>query len=551
MRIKILGTLLTLIVFSIGMAHAQVVGRVLLAAGEVTAVRGVATMKLITGAQILDKDVLRTGATSNLQVRFGDDSLVSVRENSELRIEEFRFTGTEDGTERAFFNLVRGGLRAFTGLVGRSNNGNYRMMTNTAVIGIRGTDYVATLCAQGNCRNDDGSTAKDGLYGRVLGASHGTNRVNVKNDTDERQFGINENFYVADNKSLIQPLLAPPGFLSGKLESRSLGVTAVASGTSTLGASAVAAAAGSEQNVVNGTQQDSRLSTAPPLATGLTFVAPETTTAGSTVSTPLLLTPLVLALPTPTIGFLGAWSGNPPIDEGGGAFVTPSMLTLNGAGTVIGFNFSPNTTDADGTLITTGFGVAAAAPDMVGGDPAVNAHWGRWPSGTIQSDTTGTTNIPGGAHILYGDLAPPDVVAAKTGSFLLSQLGGTTPTNNSGGTLISGAYPNITLNFTARTGTVSPFNWSFSSGANFQFLSSGTGNILIIPGQGASLVVNGSQLTSGCTGGACLTGASAFYRLTGIFLGAQGNYLGVALGLVTGGLATAQGVKLYTCAPSC
>lgn len=291
---RILGCCLTLLLFTSGWAHAQNVGRVLLAAGEVTAVRGNATLKLVPGFAVQDKDVLRTGKASNLQVRFTDESLVSLRENSELRIDEFRFSGKEDGSERAFFSLAKGGLRAFTGLVGRSNNSNYRMTTNTAVIGIRGTDYVATLCEQGSCRNDDGSAAKDGLYGRVLGASHGTNRVNIKNDADERQFGINENFFVADSKSAIQPVLVPPGFLSNKLESRALGGgTAVAGGSG-------GGATGSEQNAANGTQQDSRITNPPVLSSGLTFVAPEAGAASGTAGYSPLLTPV--AAPAPTIG---------------------------------------------------------------------------------------------------------------------------------------------------------------------------------------------------------------------------------------------------------
>ncbi len=514
-----------------GLAHAQGVGRVLLAAGDVTVARGTATVKLTPGAVIQDKDVLRTGATSNLQVRFADESLLSLRENSELRIEEFRYSGKEDGSERAFFNLVKGGLRAFTGLVGRGNNNNYRMTTNTATIGIRGTDYVLALCQQGSCRNNDGSAAKDGLYGRPLGPSHGSNRVDVKNDRDQKQFGINENFFTADNKSVIERLLAPPDFLSGKLESRSRG----------------AAVAGSGQGGTDGTQQDSRISPVLPLATGLTFVAPETGEAGSTAYAPLVLTPLVIA--GPTIGIVGAWSSSssPFIAEGGGAFVTSSALLLNGSGDLIGLNIPAGTLTLEGpTLGITGS--TGAAPVDTGVGLSVNAHWGRWPSGTIADDGGAlVSNIPGGAHFLYGDLAPPDVVAAKTGTFVLSQVGGTTPTHNFLSTFSGGSYPTITLNFTARTGLVSAFSWGFTNGDSWSLLSS-SGNIVIVPGQGAAFVASG---TGGCSGTACGIN-SATYNVNGVFLGAQGNHLGVAIGMQTNiGNSSAQGVKLYTCAPSC
>ncbi len=526
------GLFLISLVFSYGIAHAQNVGRVLLAAGDVTAARGATAVKLAPGAVIQDKDVLRTGAASNLQVRFSDDSLISLRENSELRIEEFRYNGKEDGSERAFFSLVTGGLRAFTGLVGRSNNNNYRMTTSTATIGIRGTDYVLALCQQGSCRNNDGSAAKDGLYGRPLGPSHGSNRVDVKNDRDQKQFGINENFYTAGNKSLIESLLAPPDFLSGKLESRSRGT----------------AVAGSSLGGTDGTQQDSRISPVTPLATSLAFVAPETASAGGTPYSPTVLTPVTpVTTPVvagPTIGIVGAWTSPGLIAESGGAFVIPSMLVLNGLSDLVGINIPAGTTSfPDSTNGVTG--AASLAPVDTGIGSSVNAHWGRWPSGSITDADTGTTSIPGGAHFLYGDLAPPDVVAAKTGTFVLSQVGGTTPTNDFGGAF-SGSYPSITLNFTAKTGSVGGFGWSFSSDSWTLAPSSGT--IVIVPGQGAAFLASG---TGSCSGTNCGT-QLAVYKVNGVFLGAQGNHLGVAIGMQTNvGNSSAQGVKLYTCAPSC
>jgi hypothetical protein len=205
------------------------VGRVLLAAGDTVAIRGNQTVRLAFGTMVQDKDVLRTGAASNLQVRFTDESIVSLKESSEMRIDDFRFSGKEDGSERGLFSLLKGGLRTVTGLVGRANRANYRLSTTAATIGIRGTDYAATLC-QGDCRNSDGSLARDGLYGRTHGISHGSNRIDVSNERDQKSFGINENFYVADAKSIVEPLLVSPAFVSNKLESRKQGGTKSAAG---------------------------------------------------------------------------------------------------------------------------------------------------------------------------------------------------------------------------------------------------------------------------------------------------------------------------------
>ena len=63
---------------------------------------------------------------------------MSLRENSELSIEEYRFGGRADGLEKAFYKLLKGGLRTVTGLIGHTRHENYRIDSVTATIGIRG-----------------------------------------------------------------------------------------------------------------------------------------------------------------------------------------------------------------------------------------------------------------------------------------------------------------------------------------------------------------------------------------------------------------------------
>src|SRR5215471_7120937 len=121
------------------------VGRVLVAAGDTVAIRGTQTVSLKFGSSVQNGDTLRTGESSNLQVRFIDDSIVSMKESSELRIDNFKFTGKPDGSERANFTLVKGGLRTTTGAIGGKNNKNYKMVTNSATLGVRGTDYTITI----------------------------------------------------------------------------------------------------------------------------------------------------------------------------------------------------------------------------------------------------------------------------------------------------------------------------------------------------------------------------------------------------------------------
>jgi hypothetical protein len=396
-------------------SNAADVGRVLLAAGDTIAVRGNQSITLAFGAVVQDRDVLRTGSASNLQVRFVDESIVSMREMSELRIDEFRFAGKEDGSERALFSLLKGGLRVITGLVGRFNNTNYRMSTPTATIGIRGTDYAARLC-QKDCSASDGTLARDGLYGRVLGPSHGTNRIDVANDADRKAFGINENFYVADRKSPIEALLVPPDFVSSRLEGRKRGGTGTAGGS------------GIEQTASGGAQQDSRSSplTPPPLEP-LVFVSTENLgTDGN---------PAVLAGSLPSIGnggivYIVGFVSLVPL--------TNAILTPNSANQLSAFSMGSPTGMLTGTVVDSGSSLAAG-----------NLHWGRWTSGIV--DTSPVSNL----HYIVGDVSTVATLPG-TGTFIYTPVGGTAPTNAAG---LTGSFLGGTVFVDFGKGTLQPNSW--------------------------------------------------------------------------------------------
>lgn len=186
-------------------ATAAVVGRVLMAAGQASALRDGRVVKLTFGSGVEDKDTLQTGPRSNLQVRFADESIMSLREQTQLRVDEFRYSGKEDGDDKAFFRLVKGAFRTVTGLIGRRDHARYGVNTPSATIGIRGTMFAAAHCEKGECGD-----AKDGLYGMVIGQSYGTNQLTLKNEKIETIVQQGQVFYVASAKSDVEFLLEPP-----------------------------------------------------------------------------------------------------------------------------------------------------------------------------------------------------------------------------------------------------------------------------------------------------------------------------------------------------
>lgn len=117
-------------------------GKFIYAFGEVNVTSRSGENRPAAKGQILNEgDLISSGADGSAQIRLNDDGMLAVRANTKVRIDEFRYQGKQDGSERSALSLLQGGLRAITGAVGSANKQNYRISTPTATIGIRGTDH--------------------------------------------------------------------------------------------------------------------------------------------------------------------------------------------------------------------------------------------------------------------------------------------------------------------------------------------------------------------------------------------------------------------------
>lgn len=389
---------------------AEIIGRVLVAVGEVSAVRAGRSIPLQATSPVEAGDRVRTGAASNAQIRLTDESIVALRPNTEFAFTEFRYSGREDGNERAIFRLLKGGLRTITGLVGRSNHQNYRLETATATIGIRGTHYVLVMCEQ-DCVNADGSRAPDGLYGNATGFSFGTNQVSATNKTGERVFGVNQPFHVPDINTEPRRLIAPPEFLADRLIARDRNLTR--------GGGRESAGDG------GGARSDGR--------------------SAARLAPPREL-PAVATEQRNSEGQLAALTTGPGLQ---GAGVIPAV----GAGAATHFFDSVGTdsrplmnaslsVDAQGQLTAISDGAFNAVRGTTGvvdaGShfQAGNLHWGMWPNADVNGSPVAFL------HFIVGNVAS----LPGGGTFIYQPVGGTLPTNAAGlaGTFIAGT---ITVNF--------------------------------------------------------------------------------------------------------
>jgi hypothetical protein len=124
--------------------ESSVIGRVLLAKGkEITARKtdSDAPRNLTRGSPLYQGDILQTGAKSFLSVAFRDNSRLTVRPKSQVVLAEYKFDSKQASKSKQSTQLVTGGLRMLTGLIGKSNPEAVSIKTTRGTMGIRGTGF--------------------------------------------------------------------------------------------------------------------------------------------------------------------------------------------------------------------------------------------------------------------------------------------------------------------------------------------------------------------------------------------------------------------------
>jgi hypothetical protein len=120
--------------------------------GEITAVEpSGARRRLVDGASVYPGDLVETGVAARGVLAFRDDSRLTLGATSRFRIDSFVFDDKNPGEGRFLVSLLRGSLRALTGLIGKANTRNINFTTPTATIGIRGTGLDMDCTAEADC----------------------------------------------------------------------------------------------------------------------------------------------------------------------------------------------------------------------------------------------------------------------------------------------------------------------------------------------------------------------------------------------------------------
>ena len=425
----------------------------LLAIGEVRAIRNGVAVVLMKGSSIQTGDLVTTGNASNAQVRMSDGAIIALRAQTEFKIDEYQFNGKADGSEKAVLSLVKGGVRAVTGAIGKQNADNLKVNAVVATVGIRGTGFNLNYC-QGNCVNPDKTLAKDGLYAGVF-----EGQITVKNEVAQDVLRVNEYLYVGGKSEMPKSLMDPPNFLPDPLAGQKAAKTKGRSSGGEIPSLAVGVAAPMKP----ADQQVAPPSSPLPVEMGVVVSYPPAIANGSAL------------VPT-------TWYNNP--NQGDGSLPTTStssfvQTALVGPQSSIGsdglplhsiYLVPPNTA---ASLTTSPYGASTLTPSgsgtttyvstiatpsngftmqrltaqqAEGGNYGGVVSWGRWANGTVTVSGYGTAytiDANNGLHYVAGTRVNPGVNA---GSYTFNLVGATTPTavaNMQGGWLVTGGTMNV------------------------------------------------------------------------------------------------------------
>ena len=144
------------------------------AAGQVTHLSGVLTAKRADGSaklfsvksEVQEGDTLTTEQDTYARIKFTDGSEVVMRPGSQLKVASYAFDQAKPASDNVLLNMLRGGLRSVTGLIGKRNRDAVKLTTTTATIGIRGTHFGALMCQNdcGGIATTSGRPPENGLH---------------------------------------------------------------------------------------------------------------------------------------------------------------------------------------------------------------------------------------------------------------------------------------------------------------------------------------------------------------------------------------------------
>ncbi|MBI5911851.1 MAG: FecR domain-containing protein [Betaproteobacteria bacterium] len=185
---------------------ASPVGQVTHLSGTLIAKRADGSTKLFsTKSEVQEGDTLATEQETYARIKFADGGEVVLRPGSQLKVAAYAYDQAKPASDNIVLNMLKGGLRAVTGLVGKRNRDAVNFATTTATIGIRGTHFGALIC-QNDCGGVPTVTGKPPENGLHLDVADGA--IVVKNAAGQQVISSGQFGFV--QSATTPPVIVPP-----------------------------------------------------------------------------------------------------------------------------------------------------------------------------------------------------------------------------------------------------------------------------------------------------------------------------------------------------
>ncbi|GEM_PF-1708893 len=168
-------------------AHAEAIGRAASVVPSADFTRGAVVRTLTIDEALEQDDRIRTSQSGLIQVRFRDDTMLTIGPNSEILLDKFVFDGAT--AKSLSIEVVRGAMRFVSGT---SNHNAYEIKTPVATIGVRGT-VVDTGFVNGHWIHN-------AISGSITGCARGTSNCRDYNAGDPA-FSIGPNGFISISPS--------------------------------------------------------------------------------------------------------------------------------------------------------------------------------------------------------------------------------------------------------------------------------------------------------------------------------------------------------------
>jgi hypothetical protein len=125
-------------------AQSEPVGYVKTVVGEAWVSTAGQRVKAEPGTAVLLGSALRTGTGASMGVTFKDNTVMSFGPNTELTVDEYLYAPAQ-GQLKLSTRLVRGTLNYISGVIEKLKPEAVSVKTPTGIIGVRGTQFVASV----------------------------------------------------------------------------------------------------------------------------------------------------------------------------------------------------------------------------------------------------------------------------------------------------------------------------------------------------------------------------------------------------------------------